>query len=184
MALSQPVFDLHGKLSRYKAKFDALISGHLHRSRHPARPGMTLAQFEPARYDDPKMRAPRPSRSSWRADPALTGVAGGGRHRDRRHDAHRPLRPSARFGREPAVARPDREQIPHLCRGRADAIGIAGTIEAVGDLENLGSVRKLMDLLRQRRGAARPSVGCWPRRAVDVLSACVTGAQAGDGICR
>src|SRR4051812_15977502 len=28
VALSQPAFDLHGKLAHYKAKFDALISGH------------------------------------------------------------------------------------------------------------------------------------------------------------
>src|SRR5713101_8882187 len=28
VALSQPAFDLHGKLAQYKAKFDALISGH------------------------------------------------------------------------------------------------------------------------------------------------------------
>ena len=36
------------------------------------------------------------------------------------------------------------------------ASAIAGTIDAVGDLENLGSVRKLMDMLRAapRRGQA------------------------------
>src|SRR5262249_60462140 len=56
VAVRQPAFDLHGKLAQYKGKFDALISAHytaaviLHDQELP------LAQFEPARYDDSKMR--------------------------------------------------------------------------------------------------------------------------------
>ena len=119
VALSQPVFDLHGKLAHYKAKFDALISGHYTAAVILHDQELTLAQFEPARYDDPK-HAARRGRAD--RDPSGCGAdrrAGGGRDRDRRHDAHGALRPSSRFGREPAVARPDREQIPHLCGRRA-----------------------------------------------------------------
>src|SRR5216683_669581 len=56
VALSQPAFDLHGKLARYKAKFDALISGHYTAAAILHDQELTLTQFEPARYDDPKMR--------------------------------------------------------------------------------------------------------------------------------
>src|SRR5947209_5449679 len=74
IALSQPTFDLHGKLARYKAKFDALISGHytaaaiLHDQR------LTLDQFEPARYDDAAMRRAAAEQIEIRADPALSEV--------------------------------------------------------------------------------------------------------------
>src|SRR5499425_1081730 len=54
VALSQPAFDLHGKLARYKGKFDALISGHYTAAVILHDQTLTLAQFEPARYDDPK----------------------------------------------------------------------------------------------------------------------------------
>jgi 2-methylcitrate dehydratase PrpD len=53
-----------------------------------------------------------------------------------------------------------RAQIESKFRTYADGVlspsAIAETIEAVGDLENLGSVRKLMDMLRAtpRRGQA------------------------------
>ncbi len=100
VALSQPAFDLHGKLAQYKAKFDALISGHYTAAVILHDQELTLAQFEPARYDDPK-HAARRSRAD--RDPSGCGAdrrAGGGRDRDRRHDAHGPLRPSARLGRE------------------------------------------------------------------------------------
>jgi 2-methylcitrate dehydratase PrpD len=53
-----------------------------------------------------------------------------------------------------------RAQIESKFRTYAEGVlspsAIAGTIEAVGDLENLGSVRKLMDMLQAapRRGQA------------------------------
>ena len=53
-----------------------------------------------------------------------------------------------------------RAQIEGKFRTYADGVltpsAVAGTIDAVGDLENLGSVRKLMDMLRAapRRGQA------------------------------
>ncbi len=117
--LSQTVFDLHGKLARYKAKFDALISAHYTAAVILHDRTLTLAQFEPARYDDPVLRRSAAEQVDVRPDPALAGVQARGRHRDgRRKDAVGALRPSARLGRESAVARADREQAAHLC-GRA-----------------------------------------------------------------
>ncbi len=55
IALSPPAFDLHGKLARYKGKFDALISGHYTAAVILHDQQLTLEQFEPARYDDPAM---------------------------------------------------------------------------------------------------------------------------------
>src|SRR5438552_9469038 len=74
VALSQPAFDLHGKLAQYKAKFDALISGHYTAAVILHDQELTLAQFEPARYDDPKMRHAAAEQIEIRPDTALTGV--------------------------------------------------------------------------------------------------------------
>jgi 2-methylcitrate dehydratase PrpD len=92
IGLSQTVFDLHGKLARYKGKFDALISAHYTAAVILHDQELTLAQFEPKRYDDPKMRraaveqvdikpdpssmacSPR-SRSSWPTAPSSARAA-------------------------------------------------------------------------------------------------------------
>jgi 2-methylcitrate dehydratase PrpD len=72
--LSQTVFDLHGKLARYKAKFDALISAHYTAAIVLHDRTLTLAQFEPARYDDPKIRRSAAEQVDVQPDPALAGV--------------------------------------------------------------------------------------------------------------
>jgi 2-methylcitrate dehydratase PrpD len=117
---------------------------------------LTLDQFEPARYDDPKLRRAAAEQVELRPDPALTGVqavveieTGGTTLKARcdhpRGSAENPL---------------SRAQIESKFRTYAEGVltpsAIAGTIETVGDLENLGSVRKLMDMLRAaaQRGQA------------------------------
>src|SRR5712675_201715 len=72
--LSQTVFDLHGKLAKYKAKFDALISAHYTAAIVLHDRTLTLAQFEPARYDDPKFRKSAAEQVDVQPDAALTGV--------------------------------------------------------------------------------------------------------------
>src|SRR3954470_15495504 len=160
VALSQPVFDLHGKLSKYKAKFDALISGHYTAAVILHDQELTLDQFEPARYDDPKLRHAAAEQIELRPDPALSGVQAvvdietdgttlTARCEHPRGSAENPLSCA---------------QIESKFRTYAEGVltpsAIAGTIEAVGDLENLGSVRKLMDMLRAapRRGQADRAV--------------------------
>ena len=54
--LTPTVFNLHGKLSKYKAKFDALISAHYTAAVIIEDHAFTLDQFTPARYDDPVLR--------------------------------------------------------------------------------------------------------------------------------
>src|ERR1700760_1195836 len=51
IGLSQPAFDLHGGLAKYKGKFEALISAHYTAAVILHDKKLTLAQFEQARYD-------------------------------------------------------------------------------------------------------------------------------------
>jgi len=74
VALSQPVFDLHGNFSRYKAKFEALLSAHYVAAAILHDRELTLAQFEPACYDDPTLRR-FAEQVEVRAEPNLRGVA-------------------------------------------------------------------------------------------------------------
>src|SRR5262250_785261 len=155
VALSQPAFDLHGKLAQYKAKFDALISGHYTAAVILHDQELTLAQFEPARYDDPKMRRAAAEQIDIRPDAALTGVQAvvevdtDGTTLTARCD----------YPRGSAENPLSRAQIESKFRTYAGGVltpsAIAGTIDAVGNLEKLGSVRKLMDMLRARAQAER-----------------------------
>src|SRR5262249_17499209 len=74
IALSQPVFDLHGNFARSKAKCEALLSAHYGAAAILHDRQLTLAQFEPARYDDPRLRR-FAERVEVRAEPDLRGVA-------------------------------------------------------------------------------------------------------------
>ena len=148
VALSHPAFDLHGKLARYKGKFDALISGHYTAAVILHDQELTLAQFEPARYDDPTMRRAAVEQIEIRADPALSEVQAlveidieGATFKTRcDHPRGSPQNPLSRA------------QIEGKFRTYADGVlspsTIAGTIDAVANLVKLGSVRKLMEMLR------------------------------------
>jgi 2-methylcitrate dehydratase PrpD len=56
LALSKTPFDMHGGFSTYKAKFEALLSAHYVAAVYLRDRALTLAQFEPACYDDPTLR--------------------------------------------------------------------------------------------------------------------------------
>jgi 2-methylcitrate dehydratase PrpD len=73
IGVSPFVFDLHGNFAAYKGKFEALLSAHYIAAAILKERAMTLAQFAPARYDDPKLRrfcptdrSARPSGAQWR----------------------------------------------------------------------------------------------------------------------
>ena len=155
--LSQTVFDLHGKLARYKAKFDALISAHYTAAVILHDRTLTLAQFESARYDDPKLRRAAAEQVDVQPDPALTGVQAvveiemmdgkvlSARCTHPRGSAENPLTWA---------------QIEGKLRTYADGVlapsHVDEVVGMVARLEDLGSVRKLMDALRAApRKAAR-----------------------------
>jgi 2-methylcitrate dehydratase PrpD len=156
IGLSKPTFDLHGGLARYKGKFEAMISGHYTAAVILHDRALTLAQFEPARYDDPVLRRAAAEQVEIRPDPALTGVqatvaiemADGTKLSARcdhpRGSAENPL---------------SRAQIEEKLRAyapdRISAAAIDEVVRAVDRLEELGSVRDLMDALRATPRAER-----------------------------
>ena len=149
VALAKTAFDMHGNIPRYKGKFDALISGHYTAAVILHDRTLTLAQFAPARYDDPKLRRFAEERVDIRLDPALNGAeavveietAGGATLQARcDHAKGAPENPLAR------------EEIEGKLRAyavdRLPASRIEEVIAAVNRLEDLGDVRELMDMLR------------------------------------
>jgi 2-methylcitrate dehydratase PrpD len=149
VSLSQTVFDLHGKLANYKAKFDALISAHYVAAAILHDRALTLAQFEPARYDDPVLRRAAAELIEVRPDPAIKGnncaveidMADGAM-----------LKSFCEHPRGSYENPLTRAQIEAKFRTYAKGV-IADAhaeevIAAVDRLEDLPSVRKLMELLR------------------------------------
>ena len=150
IALSQPTFDLHGKLPHYKGKFDALISGHYTAAVILHDQALTLDQFEPRRYDDPKLRRAAAEQVEIRADPALTGVQAvaeitltDGSTLSARCDHPRgapenPLSPAQIETKLRTYGK------TRLSEGQVENV-----IAAVSALEQIPSARELMSLLRQ-----------------------------------
>ena len=121
VSLGQTAFDMHGKLPRYKGKFDALISGHYAAAVILDDRRAALAQFEPARYDDPQLRRFAEERVDVRLILGPDRRASAVEIDARRDDAAGTLRACARLVREPAFARRGRGQVPRLCQGPDDA---------------------------------------------------------------
>jgi 2-methylcitrate dehydratase PrpD len=149
IALSEPVFKLHGIFARYKAKFEALLSAHYVAAAILHDREMTLAQFEPARYDDPKLRR-FAEQVEVRADPALNGVEASveiatadGKTFSSRCD-HPRGSPENRLSRAQIESK-----FRTYARGRLSDGQIEDVIAAVVRLEELSSVRTLMDALRE-----------------------------------
>jgi 2-methylcitrate dehydratase PrpD len=149
VSLSPTVFELHGKLPNYKAKFDALISAHYVAAAILHDRALTLAQFEPERYDDPKLRRAAMELIEVRPDPAIKGnncaveieVADG-----------KVLKSFCEHPRGSFENPLTRAQIEAKFRTYAKGV-IADAhaeevVAAVNRLEDFASVRKLMELLR------------------------------------
>jgi 2-methylcitrate dehydratase PrpD len=149
IALSEPVFKLHGIFARYKAKFEALLSAHYVAAAILHDREMTLAQFEPSRYDDPKLRR-FAEQVEVRADSTLNGVqatveivTADGQTFSARCD-HPRGSPENRLSRAQIESK-----FRTYARGRLSDGQIEDVIAAVVRLEELGSVRTLMDALRE-----------------------------------
>jgi 2-methylcitrate dehydratase PrpD len=161
IGLAQPAFDLHGSLARYKGKFEALISAHYTAAVILYDRALTLAQFEPGRYDDPVLKRAAAEQVEIRADPALTGVQAtaeiemtDGTKLSARceHPRGSPENPLARAEIEAKL----RTYAPD----RISAAAIDEVVRSVDRLEDLGSVRRLMEVLRAEPRAERA-----PKRA-------------------
>src|SRR6516164_7474513 len=149
IALSQNAFDMHGGFGAYKGKFEALLSAHYAAAAILHGGALSLAQFTPARYDDPALRSFAEEKVEVRADAALGGsqakvdliLTDGARLSA--HCEH----PLGAF--ENPLSPTQVEQKFRLYA--ADLLSQAHTeeaIDAVNRPEAFGSVRELMSLLR------------------------------------
>jgi 2-methylcitrate dehydratase PrpD len=160
VGLSQTVFDLHGGLARYKAKFDALISAHYTAAVILHDQELTLAQFEPARYDDPKLRRSAAEQVEIRPDPALNGVQAVVEIENADGSVLSARCDHPRGSAENSLSR---AQIEKKLRSYAPARLSGGNIDeiigAVDRLESFGSVQRLMEALRATpRQMERPAL--------------------------
>jgi 2-methylcitrate dehydratase PrpD len=149
IALSPPFFDLHGHFAKYKGKFEALLSSHYVATAILHDRELTLAQFEPARYDDPKLRR-FAEQVEVRADPDLRGVAAlvdvetiGGESFSARCD--QPLgAPENKLSHAQVEGK-----FRAYAAARFSQPRIEDVIGAVARLEDQASVRTLMEMLRR-----------------------------------
>ncbi len=149
IALSKTPFDMHGGFATYKAKFEALLSAHYVAAVYLRDRAVTLAQFEPACYDDPKLRRFAAERVEVVHDAALTGgqavaeiVTTDGRTLIQRcdHPLGTPENPLSRAQVEDKFRT---YAAPLLPPETAEHV-----IAAIGRLEELDNARMLIDLLR------------------------------------
>lgn len=149
IALSHTAFDMHGGFGIYRGKFEALLSAHYAAAAILHDGALSLAQFTPARYDDPMLRTFAENKVEIHADATLSGsqakvdllLSDGGRLSA--HCEH----PLGAF--ENPLSRTQVEQKFRLYAATVlpDA-RIDKVIDAVNRLEDFGSVRELMTLLR------------------------------------
>jgi 2-methylcitrate dehydratase PrpD len=148
IALSQNAFDMHGGFGTYKGKFEALLSAHYAAAAILHDRALTLAQFTPARYDDPALRSFAGEKVDVRADAALTGSQGKIEVvlADGTRLSARCEHPLGAF--ENPLSRAQVEQkFRFYAAGRLVDVQIEAAIDAANRLEDFGSVRELMTLL-------------------------------------
>jgi 2-methylcitrate dehydratase PrpD len=141
-------FDMHGKLPVYKGKFEALISGHYTAAVILHDRSLTLAEFEPARYDDPELRKFAEHQVVVRADPSMNllqtavevEMANGTVHTVRSEH------PKGSF-ENPLSRKEVEDKFRVYAKGRLPASVIEEIIATVNALEQLPSVSALMDML-------------------------------------
>ena len=147
--MSKTAVDMHGIFPRYQGKFEALLSTHYAAAAVLYDRALTLAQFEPARYNDPQLARFAAETVDVLVDPELSGVqavvqaqlASGATISVRcdhpRGSAENPL---SRLQIE------DKFRI--YAKARLTAPRIEEVMHSVASLEHGGSARKLMDNLR------------------------------------
>ncbi|HEX2825036.1 MAG TPA: MmgE/PrpD family protein [Burkholderiales bacterium] len=149
VAMSETANRMHGIFPRYQGKFDALLSTHYCASAILHDRALTLAQFEPARYNDPKLKSFAADNVEVVGDPALKEVQAvieaeltDGRTVSVRCDTPRGA-PENRLTRSQVEAK-----FRTYAQGRIADARIEDVIATVAKLEQLGDVRKLMEMLR------------------------------------
>lgn len=149
VGLSPGAYKMHGGFGSYKAKFEALLSVHYTTAVILRDRALTLAQFEPDRYDDPELRRFAAERVEAYGDASVEGSQA---KIDVEVDGGETLSERCEYPLGSFENPLSRSQIAQKFRTYARGVlpdaKIAGVIEAVEHLEDFGSVDGLMDLLR------------------------------------
>jgi 2-methylcitrate dehydratase PrpD len=149
VGLSKTGNDMHGIFPRYKGKFEALLSTHYAVAAILHDRELTLAQFEPERYNDTKLKSFAAENVEVREDASVSGVQAiveaettAGRVIKVRCDTPRgsPENPLTRAQIE--------AKFRTYAKGRLRDAAVEEVIAAVSKLEELPSAARLMDLLR------------------------------------
>ena len=153
VSMSKTAVDMHGIFPRYKSKFDALLSTHYAAAVILHDRELSLAQFEPARYDDPKLRQFAAEQVEVTTDAALSGVQAivtadmtDGRTLTLRCD-------HPRGSAENPLTRAQIEaKFRTYATARLPKLRVEQIIDAISQLETLPSAKTLMELLRTSTG--------------------------------
>lgn len=149
VSMSKTGYEMHGIFPRYQGKFEALLSIHYAAAAILHDRALTLAQFEPVRYNDPELARFAAERVEVNCDPQLSGVqsvveaelADGSTIRTRcDHPRGAPENPLTRAQIE--------EKFRVYAVGRLGEPTAKEIVRMVARLEELGSARDLMDRLR------------------------------------
>lgn len=147
--LGKTAFEMHGGFCPYKGKFEALLSAHYAAAVILHDRELTLAQFEPGRYNDPKLARFAAEQVEIAADAALSGVQA-------RVDAQTTDGSTITLRCDQPKGAPERrltraeveDKFRTYAKARLSGERIEEAIRLVSRLEELASTRRLMDVLR------------------------------------
>ncbi len=152
VSLGKTAFDMHGGFAHYKGKFEALLSTHYAAAAILHDRELSLAQFEPARYNDPRLVRFAAEQVEVKCDPSLVGVqavveavtTSGGTLAVRCD--------TPKGAPENPLSRAEIEgKFRTYAKARLSAARVEEVIGIVARLEELGSTRTLMDALRTEK---------------------------------
>jgi 2-methylcitrate dehydratase PrpD len=152
VALGKTAFDMHGGFAHYKGKFEALLSTHYAAAAILHDRDLSLAQFEPARYNDPKLVRFAAEQVEVKCDPSLVGVQAVVEAVTTSRGTLAVRCDTPKGAPENPLTRAQIEgKFRTYAKARLSASRVEEVIGTVARLEELGSTRKLMDILRAEK---------------------------------
>ncbi|MBT5665708.1 MAG: MmgE/PrpD family protein [Rhodospirillaceae bacterium] len=154
ITLGKTPFDMHGGFATYSAKFEAMLSAHYATAVFLRDRELTLTQFEPSRYDDPALRRFSAENVVIQCDADLNNGQAVATV-ELRNGQTFAARCEAPLGapENPVSFGQVQDKFRTYAKPRYSENQIEDVIEAVAQLDNLSSIRILVDLLRE---PARP----------------------------
>jgi len=159
IALSPTGFEMHGSRAECAGKFEAMISAHYTAAVIVKDRALTLQQFEPARYNEAALQLFAREQVAVRPDPELRGAQALVAIETREGAVYEGRCDHARGSPENPLSRAEiAQKFRTYAPTRLSEAAVEGVIDAVDRLEELASVRSLMDNLRAPRRSKRPKV--------------------------